>query len=123
MKQHTEYTTPLVDVVINALQDKKGHDVTVVDLHGIDDTICQYFVIATGGSPAQVHAMAMSVGEQARERLSQRPVAVDGLRQSLWVAMDYCDVMVHIFQEAERDFYDLEHLWADAEITRIPDLD
>lgn len=114
---------PLVDVVVDALQDKKGRDVVVIDLSGIDDVVCRYFVIATGGSPSQVHALAMNVGDKARELLGQRPVAVDGQRQSLWVAMDYCDVIVHIMQQEERSFYDIEHLWADAELTEIPDLD
>jgi ribosome-associated protein len=50
-------------------------------------------------------------------------LAVDGLRNSTWVAMDYADIIVHIFVPEEREFYDIEHLWADAELTAIPDLD
>lgn len=113
----------LLDTIIEAIQDKKGHDIVVVDLSGIEDTICTYFVIAQGGSPAQVHALSMSVGDKARELCGARPLAVDGLRNSNWVAMDYADIIVHIFLPDERAFYDIEHLWADAEITEIPDLD
>ena len=113
----------LLDSIIDGIQDKKGHNISIVDLSSIDDTICTYFVIAQGGSPTQVHALAMSVGEKAREFCGARPLAVDGLRNSNWVAMDYADIIVHIFLPEERAFYNLEHLWADAEITEIPDLD
>ena len=113
----------LLDSIIDGIQDKKGHNISIVDLSGIDDTICTYFVIAQGGSPTQVHALAMSVGEKAREICNSRPLAVDGLRNSTWVAMDYADVIVHIFLPEERDFYDIEHLWADAELTNIPNIE
>ena len=113
----------LLDCIIDALQDKKGHGISIVDLSNIDDTICTYFVIVQGGSPAQVHALAMSVGDKSREICAARPLAVDGLRNSNWVAMDYADIIVHIFLPEERAFYDIEHLLADAEITEIPDLD
>ncbi len=113
----------LLDAIIDGIQDKKGHRIVVADLSNIDDTICTYFVIAQGGSPSQVHALAMSVGDKARELCSARPLAVDGLRNSNWVAMDYADIIVHIFLPEERAFYDIEHLWEDAELTEIPDLD
>lgn len=113
----------LLDSIVDGLQDKKGHDIVIVDLSGIEDTICTYFVIAQGGSPAQVHALSMSVGDKARELCGARPLAVDGLRNSTWVAMDYAEIIVHIFLPEERAFYDIEHLWADAELTEIPDLD
>ena len=116
-------TNKMLDSIIDGIQDKKGHDIVIVDLSNIDDTICTYFVIAQGGSPAQVHALAMSVGEKARENCGARPLAVDGLHNSTWVAMDYADIIVHIFVPEEREFYDIEHLWADAELTAIPDLD
>lgn len=113
----------LLDTIIDGIQDKKGHNIVIVDLSSIEDTICTYFVIAQGGSPTQVHALAMSVGDKAREVCGARPLAVDGLRNSNWVAMDYAEVIVHIFLPEEREFYDIEHLWADAELTEIPDLD
>lgn len=110
----------LLDAIIDGLQDKKAHNIVVADLTEIDDTICRYFVIAHGGSPAQVHALAMSVGDKTRE-IKQRPLAVDGMRQAVWVAMDYAEVIVHIFLPEEREFYDIEHLWADATLTEIPE--
>ena len=116
-------THTLVDSIVDGLQDKKAHNIVIVDLSGIDDTICTYFVIAHGVSPSQVQALAMSVGEKAREISGARPSAVDGMRAGIWVAMDYAEVIVHIFLPEERAFYDIEHLWADAELTAIPDLE
>lgn len=113
----------LVDAIVQGLQEKKGKNIVVVDLTGIPDTICGYFVIATGGSPSQIQALARSVGDKALELAQQKPLAVDGLHYSQWVAMDYADVIVHILLPEERAFYDIEHLWADAELTRVPDLD
>ncbi len=113
----------LVDAIVLGLQEKKGKNIVVVDLTEIPDTICGYFVIATGGSPSQIQALARSVGDKALELAHQKPLAVDGLHYSQWVAMDYADVIVHILLPEERAFYDIEHLWADAELTRVPDLD
>ena len=116
-------TNPLVDAIVQGMQDKKGRNIVVVDLTEIPDTICQYFVIASGGSPLQVNAITRSVGEKALELVHQKPLAVDGLRHAQWVAMDYADVIVHIFLPEERAYYDIEHLWADAQLTEVPDLD
>jgi ribosome-associated protein len=55
--------------------------------------------------------------------MQEKPTAVVGLENAQWVAMDYTDVMVHIFLPDVREYYDLEHLWEDAEVTQIPDLD
>ena len=71
----------------------------------------------------QVEAITESVGDFARERLKEKPSHVVGLENAQWVAMDYGDVLVHIFLPDVREFYDLEHLWEDATLTRIPDLD
>ncbi len=116
-----ETTEKLVKAVVAGLQDKKGRQIVVANLEVIPDTICRCFVMCTGGSPNQVQALAQSVGEKVRELTGAHPIAVNGMRNAVWVAMDYSDVMVHIFLPEERAFYDLEHLWADAELTDVPD--
>ena len=116
-------TEQIIDKVIKGIQDKKGRDITVVDLTTIEDTICKAFVICTAGSPTQVHAVAESVGDVVRVEAHTKPSAVAGLRNAQWVAMDYGDVMVHIFLPDTREFYDLDHLWGDATVTEIANLD
>ena len=113
----------LIEAIVAGLQDKKGRDIVVADLTGIPDAICRYFVICSGGSPQQIQALAHSVGDMCRTKIATKPLAVDWLRNAVWVAMDYSDVIVHIFLPEHRSFYDIEHLWADADLRRIPNLD
>jgi len=113
----------LVKAVVAGLQEKKGRDIVVCDLTNIPDAVCRYFVICSGGSPQQIQALAHSVGDVCREQAAAKPLAVDGLRGAVWVAMDYADVIVHIFLPELRSFYDIEHLWADADLRHIPNLD
>lgn len=113
----------LVDAIVAGLQDKKGRDIVVADLTEIPDAVCRYFVICSGGSPQQIQALTHSVGDTCRTRAAAKPLAVDGLRNAAWVAMDYSDVIVHIFLPELRTFYDIEHLWADADLCNIPNLD
>lgn len=115
-------TEQLVDKIIEGLQDKKGHRITTANLTQIDDTICRYFVVCTGNSPSHVSALASSVDDAVRKSGGGHPASVVGTQHALWVAMDYGDVMVHIFLPEEREFYDLEHLWADAMLTELEDI-
>ena len=109
-------TKELLKNIIEGIQDKKGSNLVVVDLTGIETSICQYFVICQGNS-------AKSVGDKLRENCATKPFAVSGVENGQWIAMDYNDIFVHIFQPEEREFYDLEHLWADASLTQIPDVE
>lgn len=118
-----EQTEKLVETIIEGIQEKKGSGIVVADLDGIDGTICRYFVVCQGNTPTQVEAIAESVGDMVREKLGEKPVRVVGLENALWVAMDFTDVLVHVFVPDMRQYYDLEHLWADAKLSRIADLD
>ena len=118
-----EQTTQLVETITKGIQEKKGRRIVVADLQGIDGVIARYFVICQGSSPAQVEAITESIGEMARKELNEKPARVAGLENAQWVAMDYGDVLVHVFLPDVRSYYDLEHLWEDAELMQIPDLD
>ena len=118
-----EQTKQLVTTITKGIQEKKGGNIVIADLSSIEGTICKYFVICQGNSPAQVEAITESIGDFARNEMNEKPSAVAGLDNAQWVAMDYGDVLVHIFLPDVREFYDLEHLWADAALTRIPDID
>jgi ribosome-associated protein len=113
----------LVEAIVAGLQEKKGRDIVVADLTEIPDAVCRYFVICSGGSPLQIQALAHSVGDTCRTKVATKPLAVDGLNNAVWVAMDYAEVIVHIFLPELRSFYDIEHLWADADLRQIPNLD
>lgn len=111
----------LVNTIIEAIQEKKGSRIVVADLSRIEGTICRHFIICQGNSPTQVDAITESVKDLCRERLNEKPTHVVGQENALWVAMDYGDVLVHIFVPDVREYYDLEHLWEDAELTVIED--
>lgn len=116
-------TKEILKNIIDGIQDKKGSGIVVVDMEKIESSICNYFVICQGSSPNQTSAIARAVGDKVRENCSEKPFVVSGLENATWIAMDYGDIFVHIFLPEEREFYDLEHLWADAKLTAIPDLD
>ena len=118
-----EQTIQLVETIKKGIQEKKGQHIVVADLQGIDGAIARYFVICQGNSPAQVEAITESIGEMARKELDEKPARVAGLENAQWVAMDYGDVLVHVFLPDVRSYYDLEHLWEDAELIQVPDLD
>ena len=115
--------TELVKTITEAIQEKKGSNIVIADLTKIEGTICRYFMICTGNSPTQVDAITDSISDMARERLKEKPAHVVGRENAQWVAMDYTDVLVHIFLPDVRQYYDLEHLWDDAKLTVVPDLD
>ena len=116
-------TELLVKKITEGIQEKKGQKIVIADLTNIEDTICNYLVICQGNSPTQVSVIADSIREYVREETGNKPTAIDGYRNALWIAMDYSDVLVHIFLPEVREFYNLENLWADAKLTYIPGLD
>ena len=116
-------TKDLVNSIIEGIQEKKGHDIIVADLTQIHTAPCENFVICTGNSPQQVDSICDAVEEFARKQAGEKPSAIAGTDNSLWVAMDYGTVMVHIFVPEAREHYDLENLWEDSILTEIPNLD
>ena len=81
---------------------------------GFDGAICSHFVVCNADSTTQVAAIADGIEEKVYETLKESPWRVEGKQTGLWVALDYVDVIVHIFQSDLRDYYRLEELWADA---------
>ena len=118
-----DYSKNLVNTIVEAIQDKKGRGITVADLTHIDGSICKYFVICQGNSPSQVNAISESVYLFAKKKMNDVPLHEAGLNNLQWVAIDYGDVAVHIFLPETREFYDLDHLWEDADVKQIPDID
>ena len=113
----------IIDTAIEGIKDVKGKRIVLVDMTGLDSYSIPYFLICQGESNTQVNAIAESVKDRVRNDLRVKPFAVDGLSNAEWVAMDYGDVMVHVFQPETRDFYQLETLWEDAQIKEFADED
>ncbi len=112
----------LVAAIIKGIQEKKGQQITVIDLIGVDGAICQYMVVCQGNSPTHVSAVCDQVWDTVRIDEGEKPISIDGQNNAQWVAMDYGNVVAHIFLPEQRDYYDLAHLWADAHIENIADI-
>ncbi|MCM1249902.1 MAG: ribosome silencing factor [Alistipes sp.] len=108
----------LIETIVGAIEDKKGKNIVSLDLSGFDGAICSAFVVCNADSTTQVAAIADGIEEKVREVLGENVRRVEGQQSALWIAMDYVDVVVHIFQSELRGFYRLEELWADAPMTR-----
>ncbi|MDH6534518.1 ribosome silencing factor [Parabacteroides sp. 52] len=118
-----DQTKELVKTVVAGLQEKKGKNIVIVDLTQFSGAISQYMVICEGNTPTQVSALSDSVWDFVRKEANEKPLSIDGSQGAEWIGMDYGTVLVHIFLPERRAFYNLDHLWADAQMTRIPDID
>lgn len=114
-------TERLVENIVEGIRERKGQNISVADLTGIEDTICKYLVICQGNSPTQVEAIKESVEDYVRENTHVKPIGTEGSRNAIWIVMDYADVMVHIFVPDAREFYDIDHLWEDAIVRQVED--
>jgi ribosome-associated protein len=118
-----DQTEELVKTIIRGLQEKKGKNIVTIDLTRLPGAICRYMIIGEGSTPIQVSALSDSVWDFARKEANEKPLSIDGYQYAQWVGMDYGTVLVHIFLPEQRQFYNLESLWADSKIKQIPNVD
>ena len=111
----------LLDSVLKGIFEKKGLNVLKIDLRKLENRITDYFVICHAPSGTQVSAICDSVDDTVRKEVGEKPLHIEGLDNCFWVLLDYGNVIVHIFLEEYRNFYNLESLWADAIIETIED--
>lgn len=118
MTQHS-----IEELIIEGIRDRKGRDITVVDMSAIEAAPVAKFIIAQGTSTMQVGAIADSVRDYVLRKGGVKPYNYDGYGNSEWIVVDYGDVMVHIFVPEARSRYCLEELWSDAVIDDLPNED
>lgn len=106
-----------IDVIADAMADKKAKNVVSLDLRNIGTAIADYFIICNADSTPNVIAICDNVEEEMEKKCKRRVIRQQGRENAFWIIMDYGDIVVHIFQTEQRLFYRLEDLWADAEIT------
>ena len=111
----------LREIIVAGMQEKKAKRVVTVDMTKLNAP-CQYFVICEGDSNVHVSAIAHEVKDYVRKHAAEKPFAADGFENSEWIALDYGSVIVHLFLRSTREFYDIEHLWADADIKEYADI-
>ncbi len=114
MAKKIDATNILLENIINAIQDVKGKEIISLDLRKIDSAICKYFVICTGTSNTHVNSIESNIKKTISRDLGEKPFHIEGNNIGEWVLMDYYDIIVHVFQEKTRAFYNIEDFWGDA---------
>lgn len=110
----------LAKIAYNALDEKKGINISIIDISEIS-TLADYFIIAGGNNENQVKALANSV-EEEMYKVDCKPKHIEGFDNANWILMDFSDIIVHVFNEEDRLFYDLEKIWRDGKHLEVTDL-
>lgn len=114
-------TDKLLEVVIEGLRNNKAKDIHILNLKNLENSVADYFVICHGTSRTHVSSTAGSVEKEVKETFGEHPWKKEGHTNGEWVLVDYSSIVVHVFQREARDFYNIEELWADAEVTILED--
>ncbi len=109
----------LIALILQGIEEVKGHDINILDLREIENTVCDYFIICNGTSNTHVNAIVGSIQKTVSKAIKDKPWHVEGEDNAEWVLMDYVNVVVHVFQKQIREYYDIEGLWGDAKFTTI----
>ena len=106
----------MTKIALKALDDKMAMDVKVIDINQVS-VLADYFIIASGSNQNQVQAMVDNVDEM----MTNEPKQIEGTKNSSWILMDYGDLIIHVFDEENRLFYDLERIWRDGKVIDMED--
>ena len=109
----------LAEMAVKGMQEKKAKEIVCLDLRKIHNAVSDFFVICHGDSNTQVDAIAGSVEKEIKTKMGENPWHREGFGNAEWILLDYVDVVVHVFQKEQRDFFKLESLWGDAETKTI----
>ena len=119
MHKRKASTDEWIALILQGIEDVKGHDILLLDLRDIENTVCDYFIICNGTSNTQVNAIVGSIQKTVSKAIHDKPWHVEGQDNAEWVLMDYVNVVVHVFQKHIREYYDIEGLWGDAKFTEV----
>ena len=120
-KKPKSATDQLIASIVGGMQEKKAKGISILDMRALSGAPVDVFVICHGDSSTQVEAIARSVEETVSKASGEKPAHIEGIKNAKWVLIDYITVVAHIFQPDQRTYYGIERLWADSEITEIPD--
>lgn len=115
-----ESSKKMVLAAIDALEDKKAENIQIIDISEISP-LADYFVIANGSNRNQVQALADHV-EEILSRLGYERRPIEGYDNANWILLDFKDVIIHIFDQESRQYYDLERIWRDGKLVTADDL-
>ena len=119
-EQKTVDSDKLIEVIGEALLDRKAQDITVLDVHELT-TLADKFVICHANTDVQIKAIADNVNKETKEQLNEKAWKEEGRETRRWVILDYVNVVVHIFKKELREYYALSQIWTDASVRKIED--
>ena len=114
-------TTSLLDAIVEGMQEKKAKNITIINLIGLENRVADYFVICDADSTTHVNAIADTLEESVMKKTGEKPYHSEGHQNAEWILIDYVNIVAHVFMRETREFYNIEGLWADGEVTRIED--
>lgn len=115
VRHQAENAEEIVATVVEAMDAIKGKEIVTLDLRETGTSVTDYFVICHAASKTQVDAIADKVIDEVRDKNGVKPYHVEGRDNTEWILIDFVDVVVHVFLQSMRKYYQLEELWADAE--------
>ena len=115
IRHQAENAEEIVATVVEAMDSVKGKDIVTLDLRETGTAVTDYFVICHANSKTQVDALADKIIDEVRDKNGVKPYHIEGRDNTEWILIDFVDVVVHVFLQSMRKFYQLEELWADAE--------
>lgn len=121
-KQRDQQALELNNLIIDGIRDKKGKNIVQLDLRNLEDAPADFFIICEGDSNVHVKAISDSIYKRVKEELHSMPSHMEGSSNARWILMDYFNTVVHVFYPETRHFYEIEHLWSDADVTEYEDL-
>lgn len=116
-----EQTMDLLDAIVEGMKEKKGKNITIINLIGLEHRVADYFVICDADSNTHVKAIADTLEETVIKYSKEKPFHSEGYQNSEWILIDYVNIVAHVFLNETRQFYNIEGLWADGEFTQIED--
>ena len=119
MQENKTSADELIALIIQGVDEVKGHNINLLDLREIENTVCDYFIICNGTSNTHVNAIVGSIQKTVSKAIHDKPWHIEGEDNAEWVLMDYVNVVVHVFQKQIREYYDIEGLWGDAKFTTV----
>jgi ribosome-associated protein len=104
----------LINTIVASIQDKKGEQITCLDLRKINEAMADYFIFCTASNNILLKTIADNIEKKVWEQLAEKPHRVEGTRGQQWIIVDYVNVVIHCMMPETRDYYQLEELWLDA---------
>jgi len=109
-------TKDLLAVILEAADEKKAQNIIAINLSSFESRVSDYFIICSADTTVQIESIVENIQVKTKKELNEAPFSVEGKQNAYWIILDYINIVVHVMQTQAREYYEIEKLWADAEI-------